>query len=231
VMPLPISVAAFKKEFLDVSESPSGVNDADSANATLGVALSNGLLGQAGDVSLVSATDLVIATSSRVPAERAMLGLPGVQVLGPVPTLGILPSAIAKLDSSEHGVVVEVKAANTIYKDVSDQFAAKTLATGFPPALWGTQAGNNAPPIMAVSGMELSPKDPPKSLNVVTTTVGKLDYDDSSKSGLISFKSLPSAPSKPVYPEADLLALGLDLANLVRVPPPNGAPTIALGIG
>lgn len=225
-MPQPISVAKFKKSFLDVSESATGVIDAESANRTVGVVLSGGLLGPAGDVPTVSAAELKITTSSRVPAIRVMLGTTA--LAGQVPTLGIAPSAVA-VDVSDHGVLIELADGMGTYKDISDQFKATPAMTKFPAALWGTQAAPNqdAKMIDAVSGVGLEPRVPPAAGHSVDRAVQAFTFHNTTRSGSISFKS-PAKSAPPICSDADLALLGLDPAQLVRRPPPATQAAIRL---
>jgi hypothetical protein len=228
VVPLPITIDKFKKSFLGIDGSPG------SANAILGVVAAEGVLGDAQGVPVVAPAQLVLRTSSRVPAMAVKLG--DVDQKIKAPALGITPAWVTALRTSLHSIAIEREtvdvAGNRSVKDVSEAFSATPLETGFPAALWGprTVPDEDARPILAVSEVRLSPKTPTQPARSTARRVDQLQYEVTRISLRESFMSVRTiGPLPTTLPAADLKALGLDAAALVYVAPDPSRARIELG--
>jgi hypothetical protein len=222
-LPVPISVAKFMKSFLDVDAASQ-----DSQDATLGIVLTQGVVGDVVGTPVVAPAGLVICTSSRVPATSAALG--GIDLHIAAPALGMAPAAVNALASS-HAIKVQRRDGTTLI-DASADFIATPLQTGFPAALWG--AGpvlRNAAPIVAISGVELRPAQPPTPGRTQSMRVDQLAYEVAVVKALRVSQGATTEPAAvPTrLPRADLAALGLDTPTLVDVAPPTGRAQILLG--
>jgi hypothetical protein len=227
-VPLPISIEKFKKSFLGVDGAPG------SANAILGIVAAEGVVGDAKGVAVVAPAQLVVGTSSRVPAMAVELG--GVDLGIEAPALGITPAWKTALDASLHSITVTREtvdaAGNKAHADVSSEFSATPLETGFPTALWGPrmQPDANARPISAVSEVRLTPKTPPVAGESRTMRVGALAYESTLEALRENLTAtLTAGPVPTALPAADLKALGLDAPSLVYAALDSGAPHIELG--
>lgn len=228
VVPLPITMEKFKKSFLGIDGTP------DSANATLGVVLAGGVIGDAQGRPVVAPADLVVGTSSRIPANAVKLGASDVAIK--VPQLGVTPAAVTALGLSRHAVVVMREETDAAGKkslvDVSAKFAAEALETGFPAALWGPrrQADRNARPISAVSELRLRAAIPPTAGQTTKMRVGDLQYERTLRASREAFMETRTiGPVPTALPSADLTALGLDARALVYAPVGSGRSQIELG--
>ncbi|MFN0191865.1 MAG: DUF6603 domain-containing protein [Aestuariivirga sp.] len=220
-VPLPISLAKFKKSFLGVT------GDTETANATLGVILAKGVVGEVDGMPVVSPADLIVSTSSRVPAKTASLfGQFDLKVSNPELKLGVTPAGVEAIQVSNHVVKVERDK-----MDVSEEFAAVSLETGFPAALWAPSiwADANALPISAVSGIELRPSGLPEPGQSMEKRVDKLTYVLTLRAVREVVTEVRSAgPMAVSLPNADLDKLGLHPEALTFVSKPI-RPTIQLG--
>ncbi len=216
--PLPISLEHFKKSFLGVDTA-----DPKTADDTLGVVLAKGVLGEADGMPIVSPAELVVSTSTRVPAKTALLGQRDLGIASPA--IGVTPAAVVAIGASRHTVKIECDGA-----DVSDEFAVEALETGFPAALWSPQIApdRDAKPIGVVNGVELRPKDPPTPGQSTELLVRNLSYVSTAYGFREKITVVSSAgPMPTALPDADLARLGLHPAALSFVPN-DGRTTIQL---
>ena len=234
VVPRPIAVAKFMQSFLGVDTTQ------ESQDKTLGIVATGGIVALlGGTVPVVEPAGLVLASSSRVPALAARVGTAAVAV--GAPQLGVAPADMAVLDVSEHSIRItrsELDAnGNRVDAEVSSHFAAITQDTGVPAALWGQsmKVAHDAPPILAVTGLELRPATPVQPGPGVDTRVQDLAYDSpqvrAPRRVFTAHQRVNPLVEATTLPGADLAALGLDASALRWVAPPAGRARIDMLTG
>lgn len=235
VLPLPISVPTFCQRFL-------GVDASHSADDTLGIVVAGGGIGQvdaggkapAPPLTVVTPAELLVTTSSKVPAHSARLGSQVIDV--GQPAIGMPPTWLTRVDASEHLVtVVQVDAAGGEVP-VDTLFTATRLDTLFPTALWGTSypVDPASKPFKAASGLALRPAQPVQAGAGQDIAVSALQYADTvwaSAQGWSAFQRNQPVTPPTVLPVSELAALGLDATGWRPAASPAGRPRIDLLVG
>jgi hypothetical protein len=225
VVPRPIALAKFMQSFLAVDTTQA------SQDKTLGIVVSGGIVAlRGGTVPGVAPAGLVLASSSRVPALKALVGSNRVDV--GTPKLGIAPAAVASLDVSEHSISITRSELDAKGKpndiEVSHHFHATPQDSSVPAALWGQAmtVARDAKPIMAVNGLELRPAAPVQPGPGLDKLVQDLAFDPPAMTiaaqALTAHRRIKPLVEATVLPLADLAALGLDGSTLQWVQPPAG---------
>ncbi|MEM7060374.1 MAG: ribosomal protein L7/L12 [Pseudomonadota bacterium] len=199
-LPLPISFKKFETSFLGYNGSQK------SRDATLGIILSDGVIGQAGETPIVAPVALEFETSSRVPINTAFLGSTDLKVAKNA-RLGIAPVIGHSIGVSKHTITISRGGV-----DVTKDFKIRkpVAKTKFPSALWGKSfsADPKAKPIDAVSGLTLLPVKPVKAGRSRLMKVSDEIYE--------VYPQTITAPA--AAPGGDLVILSLRQTGSMKVP-------------
>lgn len=214
-VPAPITTEKFNKSFLQIEPARQSQDD------ILGIVATGGVNEQINGQSVVTAAELVIAISSRVPVQGVSLGNDPVSVNKA--SIGVAPANISELGESELSISIREIDGGL----VSSHFKAEPVYSAFPPALWGRTmlTDPNARLIQCVSGIQLMPAAPPH----VGTTVGKQvkNLQNPSPVSQLDVEFFPQTFTDSdliasTLPIADLSILGLDPSELTWVKPIAG---------
>ncbi len=235
-VPMAIGVEKFLKSFLAVEMDRSKPGAPETHNATLGLTLAEGVIGEVGGVSVVAPASLVIITSSRVPVTHGTLGAQPSAL--PAAAIGIAPSAITAITSS-HSVGIQRRTQGRWLAVPDAEFVMVPLPpTGFPQALWAPgPVRRNALPLQAVGGFSIKPALPPVSGSSTPVAFEDIRYAPlTDKSKVLRQVAHALPPGGRVVGGAvemalrgDLQALGLPALSLRQPPAMRKAPQILLG--
>ena len=167
-LPFPISLAKFKSSFLDIKTAHARASDEEkqlaqqSSNDILGLVVASGVVGSSGGNNIVTGHELVLTLSTRIPATEAVTQLASddMPVSGITASqLGIQPMGGVALGPSKLSISVSL---DDVVTD-KIHFTVTPITTQVPAALWSTayHVDKNAPPIPAITALELTPAEPP----------------------------------------------------------------------
>jgi hypothetical protein len=207
--PRAIAIEKFNRSFLQIT-------DAASANAMLGLQARAGVIGQIGDVPILTPAELSVALSTRIPVRSAVLG--DKDALSDATDFGVAPAGRKKLGAST--VTVKV-ISRTDGSDFSGNFELVGEYSGMPPALWGqtVRVDQNAKPVPGLSGMTLRPAKRSESGGTIDQPAHKLwsppGMSMPRARAFVAFGS--SRPTPDTLPLAELATLGLETEGLEAV--------------
>ena len=174
---------------------------------------------------VVTAAELVIAVSSRVPVQG--VSLEDISVSVDKALIGVAPVNISELGESDLSISIQEIGGGP----VTGHFKAEPVYSAFPPALWGRTmlTDPNAKLIRCVSGIQLMPAAPPHVGATAERLVKKLQNPlPVSQLNADFFPEFftDSDLIASTLPIADLSALGLDPTKLTWVKPVAGVQEI-----